>query len=432
MRSANRGNGNNVANVNSSGNCNNNNAINGNRCAPDCVEGADGRMHAVHTIRGFDGTRSLQPAGATREQCGGDGVCMRASTPISAPGHDICRDSVIGYDALWESMLKCRRGVMWKGSTASFVLNGAESVSRLCCELHDGTYRPRPVSRFTVTSPKRREIVGIAFRDRVYQRSLNDNAVYPCMAKNWIYDNYACQDGKGTDFARERMKCFMEREFRENGPGGWVLSVDIRGYYPNMRHDIAEACFERHLPPWAYAMVVGVLRSQYSGDVGYNPGSQIVQIAGVSLLADVDRFCKEELMCRGYGRYMDDIRVVHRSKAYLEYVCGQIASKVGLLGYELHPSKTVIRPLTERNPFLGFDYRLTRTGKALMTLRPESVKRMRRRVSRLMALEARGARPPGTCDEAYAGWRAHAAKGDSRLLMERCDGWYEGLRRSIA
>ena len=35
MRSANRGNGNNVANVNSAGNCNNNNAINGNRVAPD-------------------------------------------------------------------------------------------------------------------------------------------------------------------------------------------------------------------------------------------------------------------------------------------------------------------------------------------------------------------------------------------------------------
>lgn len=36
-RSANRSNGYNVANVNSSGNVNNNNARNGNRCAPDYV-----------------------------------------------------------------------------------------------------------------------------------------------------------------------------------------------------------------------------------------------------------------------------------------------------------------------------------------------------------------------------------------------------------
>ena len=38
MRSANRGNSRNVWNVNSSGNVNNNNAYNGNRCAPDCVD----------------------------------------------------------------------------------------------------------------------------------------------------------------------------------------------------------------------------------------------------------------------------------------------------------------------------------------------------------------------------------------------------------
>lgn len=42
MRSCNRNNGNNVAVVNASGNCNDNNAVNGNRVAPDCVEGAEG------------------------------------------------------------------------------------------------------------------------------------------------------------------------------------------------------------------------------------------------------------------------------------------------------------------------------------------------------------------------------------------------------
>nr|DAG46403.1 MAG TPA: protein of unknown function DUF1936 [Caudoviricetes sp.] len=38
MRSANRGNGYNTWNVNTSGNVNNNNAYNAWRCAPDCVK----------------------------------------------------------------------------------------------------------------------------------------------------------------------------------------------------------------------------------------------------------------------------------------------------------------------------------------------------------------------------------------------------------
>jgi hypothetical protein len=203
-----------------------------------------------------------------------------------------------------------------------------------------------------------------------------------------------------------------------------MLSADVKGYYPNMLHSVAEAEFERHLPEWAYLMVVDVLRGQYPGDVGYNPGSQIVQIAGVSVLNRLDHVCKERLGCRLYGRYMDDTRIISHDREYLEAVMIVMADELAAIGFELHPRKTLIRPLTERNTFLGFDFRLTDTGKVVITLCPESAKRMRRRVSRLMALEARGLRPPGTTEDAYMGWRAHAAKGDSRLLLERCDKWF--------
>lgn len=377
-----------------------------------------------------DCTRSSYPAGEAREQGGGDGRILRDGRPVSAPGDylGITVEDVISYDALWESMMRCRRGVMWKGSVASFVLNGSEQIAKLCDGLHNGTYRPRPAARFTVTSPKRREIVGVSFRDRVFQRSLNDNCVYPLMCRSWIRDNYACQEGKGTDDGRERMRCFLERYYREHGSSGWMLSVDIKGYYPNMRYDVAEACFGKHLPDWAMDMVRGVL-AMYPGDVGYNPGSQLVQIAGVSVLSELDHFCKEVLRVKHYGRYMDDIRIVHHDRDYLEFCRDIIGDEAAELGFELHPTKTVIKPLTERNPFLGFDFRIAETGKVVMTVRPDSVKRMRRRVSRLVTLEARGLRPPGTAAESYESWRAHAAKGDSRLLLERYDRWFEGLER---
>ena len=111
---------------------------------------------------------------------------------------------ITGFDALWLSMMKCKRGVMWKDSVANFVLNGVKEATKLSDDLNDGAYVERPHKYFTVTSPKRREIMSISFRDRVYQRSLNDVAIYPVMVKSFIYDNAACQKGKGTDFARNR------------------------------------------------------------------------------------------------------------------------------------------------------------------------------------------------------------------------------------
>ena len=324
-------------------------------------------------------------------------------------------------------MLKCRRGVMWKGSVASFCLNGIESVSKLSSELMLGTYKPRKTSTFMVTSPKLRTITSTPFRDRVYQRSLNDNVLYPIVVRSLIYDNAACQAGKGTDFARNRLKCHMQRHYRKHGAAGWVLHIDVKGYYANLPHEVGESVFDG-VSEWARARAVAVLRSQYAGDRGYNPGSQMVQIVGISALNKVDHYVKETLRVKGYVRYMDDLILVHESKDYLETCLHGISGELSKLGLAVHPTKTRFTAIKDKTQFLGFDFRLTESGKVVMTIRPESVKRMRRRISRLMALEARGLRPIGTAAEAYVGWRAHAAKGDSRLLIERCDRWYERKR----
>lgn len=100
-------------------------------------------------------------------------------------------ESVIGFDALYASMMKTKRGVLWKDSVAAYYHRGVERTDRLCNELHNGKYRPSPPKHFVITSPKRREIASIAYRDRVYQRSINDNVVYPVMTNGFIFDNFA-------------------------------------------------------------------------------------------------------------------------------------------------------------------------------------------------------------------------------------------------
>lgn len=351
------------------------------------------------------------------EQGKGDGGVPGDARPITA-------EDVIGFDALWESMLKCKSGVMWKGSIASFVLNGAENISRLSDELKSGTYVPGRNARFRVTSPKPRDVVAQTFRDRVYHRSIVDNLVYPLLSPSWIYDNAACQKSKGTDFARERFRTHLRRAYIEFGPRPWLLSVDVKGYYANIPHAGAESLIARHLPAWGADMVVSALRAHYPGDRGYNPGSDIVQMVGVGYLSALDHTIKERLHVRGYSRYMDDLRLVHGDREYLERCLARISGELAALGLEPHPRKTTIRPITEPNTYLGFDFRVLRSGRVTMTLASGNAKAMRRRIGRLAQLEERGLRPPGTTDVAYRGWRAHAENGDSERLLRRCDDWY--------
>ncbi len=339
----------------------------------------------------------------------------------------ISAEAVVSFEALYDSMRKCKKGVMWKDSVASFCMNGIERSIALSNDLLTGAYKAKPPVRFTITSPKPREIASIAFRDRVYQRSLNDLIVYPTMSKSFIYANFACQKDKGTDAARGKLEEYLRKYYRLYGHGGYVAQFDIHGYYPNMSHELTEALFQEKLEPDAFEMVKTILRQQYDGDVGYNPGSQLIQIAGISFLDKFDHYVKEQLHAKFYVRYMDDFLIISNDRQYLEQCQKQIIAYLNDLRFEVNEKKTTIYPLSDGVDFLGFQYRLTETGKLIKSVRPKNVKAERKKLRRLVAKSKKGDLPKEKVDESYAAWRNHASKGDSYQLLKRMDNYYKSL-----
>ena len=337
-------------------------------------------------------------------------------------------EDIIGFEALWDSMMKCKRGVIWKDSVAGFCLDAIRQVSHLYDELVDGIYKERPHKYFTIRYPKERAIMSISFRDRVYQRSLNDVGIYPAMSKSFIYDNAACQKGKGADFARNRFKCHLQRYYRKHGADGYVLKMDVRGYYPNMRHDVAKETFKRRLAPEVYQRAEAILDS-FPGEVGFNPGSQIIQIAGISVLDGIDHYIKERLRIRHYLRYMDDMLIVGNNRSELEQIWKDVDKRLQEIGFELHPTKTRIIPIRDGIMFLGFEYRLTETGKVIMNIDPTRVKAIRRKLYRMVKKAKVGLLTRAKVDESYQSWRSHAAKGNSWKLLKRMDTYYNELWR---
>ena len=336
-------------------------------------------------------------------------------------------ETVIGFDTLYESARKCLKGVMWKDSAAHYGLNILEETVKLEEQLKDGSYQPRPTKSFTVTHPKKRDIVSVAFRDRVYQRSLNDNVLYPAMSRSFIRDNAACQKDKGADFARERLKCHMQRQFRKFGTDFWVLQCDVQHYYQEMRHDVVLKKFRQKLEPEVYARAEKILVEQYAGDTGFLPGSQMVQIAGISALDGLDHYIKEQLHIRGYVRYMDDFILLHPDKSYLEYCRMKISNELDTIGFHLHPDKTRIYPVTDGIPFLGFVFRPTSSGKILMLLKSDNVRAERRKLRRMVGLAQKGRLDRAKVDECYAAWKAHAAKGNTYHIIRKMDAYYKSL-----
>lgn len=335
---------------------------------------------------------------------------------------------ITDFDSLHESMTKCRKGVSWKPSVKSFVLNSEGNLLRMERQLKEDTWKngkPKPV---LITYPKRREALSIPFKDRIYQRSINDNSLYPQMTRSFIYANCACQTGKGTDFARKLIKKYLWNYFCNYGSDGWIVQIDIHGYYLNMRHKDVEHQIYCNTDPDTTRMSCGVLRDQYAGETGYNPGSQMVQIAGIALLDPVDHYAKEQLHVKYYTRYMDDFWMLLPTKEQAEKTYTETVEKIQAYGLEINEKKSHVVPLRKGFTFLGFRYRMTDTGKVIMTLNPDSVKHERKTLARMVNKSKRGELPPEKVEEHHNAWQNNAEKGNSNKVRERTRKYLKQLK----
>lgn len=308
------------------------------------------------------------------------------------------------------------------------MLHDAESVTNLCNELESGSYKERPHKYFKVYEPKERDILSLAFRDRVYQRSLNDLGIYPFVEKSLITHNVACQTGKGTDFGRKELKRMMRRHYRKYGTAGFVAQMDVKGYYPNMNHKKVLEKFKKHLDPEIYIMVEEIINN-FPNKRGFNPGSQLIQLAGITLLDPVDHFAKERKRVKNYIRYMDDIIALFPAREEAEDYLKSMIEEFTKYGCDINTKKTKIYPITDGVPFLGFRFHLSDSGKVYMIVKPEKIKNYKRKLRKLVkkAKDKNSKTTKEDVDRSFKTFCDYVSKGSSYNLLIKLRRYYKDL-----
>lgn len=339
-------------------------------------------------------------------------------------------EDIIGYDALFNSLQKCKKGVGWKSTTGYYIHNWNTELLKMEEELSDGTYQKRKPKFFMITEPKVREIMSIHFRDRIYIRSFNDNALYPQITRSLIPDNFACQKGKGTLSARERFRDFIRDFYRKNGIEGYALTCDIKGYYPNMNRKFVKNMVTQYVDPLTDKLIQAEI-DYHPGDIGFNPGEQTIQNIGILALNKMDHYIKERLRIKYYIRYMDDFVLLHPDKEYLEKAHCEIKNILKTQDMVLNPEKTFIQPITNKIAFLGYDYRLLDTGKVIATVKPESITHAKRKMKRMMLLTLEDKRRKRDVDVYFKSWKASLRFGNTHKLIEAMNKWYQDKWKEI-
>lgn len=177
----------------------------------------------------------------------------------------------------------------------------------------------------------------------------------------------------------------------------------------------------------------GMAASPEGDDRSKHPGD-FQKVAGYEALHESMMKCVKGVLWKDTPAHyflnnMDDFILIHEDAEYLLECKARIAQRLRALECQFNTKKTGIIPLSDGILFLGFHYRLTETGKVVMTLNSANIKHERRKMAKLAALERKGERSTEKVDECYNSWKNHASKGDSYKLLQRTDKYVKELRK---
>jgi len=268
---------------------------------------------------------------------------------------------------LWQGFTQASKGRRSHPSVAKFEYNLETELVALRDELEGGTYQPGGYGSFIVHEPKRRKISAAPFRDRVVHHALV-NVIGPPLERQFIFDSYANQIGKGTHRALDRCTYFMRRY-------DYVLPCDVTQFFPSIDQAILRGILARTINDERVMSLIdkilasgeGILTDEYdmvyfSGDDlfssqrprGLPIGNLTSQFWANVYLNELDQYAKRVLKTRAYLRYVDDFLLFSNDKNQLHDWKSAMVEFLSHLRLTIHDLPAQARPCSKGVTFLGF------------------------------------------------------------------------------
>ena len=336
-------------------------------------------------------------------------------------------NQVMSYGHIKESAKKCTLGVTWKTSVQMFTVNQLQWCATLYNQIHDHTYKSKGFYRFWICERgKTRFIQSVHISERCVQKTLNNYGLKPYIINRLIYDNGASLSGKGTEFSLKRLRKHLATHYRKHRRRGGILIIDFHDYFNSIPHS-------QLLPLIRYAIQNDDIYnlSKYFidafGDIGLGLESEISQIAAVYYPNYLDHYIKERLHIKGYGRYMDDIYIIHEDIDYLRYVLTEVKRIASDLGIQLNPKTSITRFESGSFVYLKRRHRITTSGKIVSRLLRTNITKRRRVLKRQKRQLSIGKSDISSIRQSYQSWRGYALKWNSKRSVWNMDRLYRQL-----
>ena len=289
--------------------------------------------------------------------------------------------SPVTLDDIYRAYEDCSRKKRNKSGTKAFAQHALYNCMKLTNEINSRTYKLRPSECFIVKYPKPREVFCAAFRDRVVQHFVY-NELNPIIEKLLINDTCSCRVGKGTNYAIKRDIRKTRQESENYKKSVWILKADLSGFFMSLNRqwlcDLIMDVVENHyfgnykdtlkylvpiiitsdftknvkrLVPLSEWNKIPKHKSLFNSTTGLPIGNITSQLFANYALNKVDHYIKSRH--RSYVRYVDDLKIIDKSKERLLETLTGIEKILESQGMKLNRKKTFLQRYEYGVSFLG-------------------------------------------------------------------------------
>jgi len=340
-------------------------------------------------------------------------------------------DYIATFDNLFEAYKKCLPGVSWKESIQRYEMNSMRFILQTLKMLLAGESFPIEFIEFDINERgHKRHIKGIPPFPRVVIKWLCEKALVPILCNSLIYDNGASQKGKGVHFAIRRLICHLSKYYRMNNHSneGYALLVDFTKYFDSVDHAVLFELLEEEIKDVRILELTKSFIRVFGDGVSLGLGSQVSQVCAIFFPDKLDHYIKEKLRIKFYGRYMDDLYLIHSDKEYLKQCLREIVLICDKLKIKVNMKKTRIIKLSQGMTFLKGKYSLLPSGKVLKRPGKETTKRMRRKLGKFKKLLLNKKMSHGDIRTSYQSWRgSYKKRFDAYHRVRLMDAYYNAL-----
>jgi hypothetical protein len=319
-------------------------------------------------------------------------------------------DRVTDIDNLYQAFKDCMKNVAWKESVQRYHSNAFKNIIDTHNKLIAGETLQNGFVEFDLHERgKIRHIKSIHISERVIQKCLCDQVVVPIITNTLIYDNGASVKYKGVHFALRRLIAHLSKYYRHNGRSneGYALLVDFSKFFDSINHEVLFRLQDKIIKDPGVRNLLRKYISVFGDGVSLGLGSQVSQISAIFYPNTLDHFIKEKLRIKYYGRYMDDLYLIHHDKDYLRYCLQEIEKHCEGLKLAVNKKKTQIVRLQDGLIFLKGRYRLLPSGRILRRPCKGSAQRMKRKLRKFQKLIAGRKMKYPDVRTAYQSWRGN-------------------------